>query len=68
MMHDAPRKKREGIEYHFAGSGIYHPHVVTAASQEEAVKIWEKERVAYVQAPKEEKEAPVTPETEEINT
>lgn len=65
MMHDAPRKKSAGIEYHFSGSGIYHPHVVTAASQEEAVKIWEKERIAYAVAPK---EAPAAPETEELNT
>ena len=31
-------------EYHFAGSGKFHPLTVTAVSREEAEKIWEKER------------------------
>ena len=31
-------------EYHFAGSGKFHPLTITAVSREEAEKIWQKER------------------------
>ena len=31
-------------EYHFAGSGKYHPLTVTAKSREEAEKIWIEKR------------------------
>lgn len=38
------KNKSELAEYHFSGSGEYVPMTVKAASYEEALKKWEKER------------------------
>jgi len=42
-----PSKPKLVMElYHFPGSGEYEPAAVYATSQEEAKKVWEKERKA----------------------
>ena len=56
MIEKAPTTKdmKEKKEFHFSGSGKYHPMTVSAESREAAEKIWIETRQP-VEKPKEEK-------------
>lgn len=56
MIEKAPNTKdmQPKKDFHFPGSGTYHPMTVAAATREEAEKIWLDTRQS-VEKPKEEK-------------
>jgi hypothetical protein len=41
----APEPENQKEPYHFAGAGEYIPHTVLASSYEEALALWQEERV-----------------------
>jgi hypothetical protein len=57
MIITPPAKK----EFHFAGSGIFHPMTIIAETIEEATKLWEETR-RFVELPPEGHGA-ITPDT-----